>query len=130
MISKLACTKVFIIRCRFLFNQARLTAAREDWRREMAQSTQVEIGIALSNAREAWASSHKDELEKRANEVEQSLREEFQGKHDEEKRQLVDATLKDAQAQFRAEKRKLEDELKRRKVSQIFFAKSMAQSET
>lgn len=99
--------------------QARLSAAREDWRREMAQSSQVEIDRALSTAREAWTENRKDELEKHANQVENSLREKLQSKHDEEKRQLVDDALGEAQAKFKAEKRKLEGELERRKADEM-----------
>ena len=98
-----------------------MSAAREDWRREMAQSSQVEIDLALSTAREAWTESRKDELEKHANQVENSLREKLQSKHDEEKRQLVDDALGEAQAKFKAEKRKLEGELERRKVRRRHF---------
>ena len=98
-----------------------MSAAREDWRREMAHSTQVEIERALSTAREAWSLNHKEELDNCASQVEKSLREKLQAKHDEEKRQLVNDALNEAQAKFRAEKRKLEDELSQRKVYRHFF---------
>ena len=101
--------------------QARLSAAREDWRREMAHSTQVEIERALSTAREAWSLNHKEELDNCASQVEKSLREKLQAKHDEEKRQLVNDALNEAQTKCRAEKRKLEDELSQRKVYRHFF---------
>lgn len=87
----------------------------------MAHSTQVEIERALSTAKEAWSLSYKEESDNRANQVEKSLREKLQTKHDEEKRQLVDDALNEAQAKFRAEKRKLEDELSQRKVYRHYF---------
>ena len=49
------------------------------------------------------------------------MREKLQAKHDEEKRQLVNDALNEAQTKFRAEKRKLEDELSQRKVYLHFF---------
>ena len=86
----------------------------------MAQSTQGEIDRALSTAREAWAANHEDELEERASEFEKSLTEKLQAKCDEEKQQLVDDALKEAEAKFASEKRKLEEEFRKRKVSLYF----------
>ena len=83
----------------------------------MAQSTQAEIDRALSTAREAWAANHEDELEERAAQLEKSIREKLQAAYDEQKRQLVDDTHREAETKFTTEKRKLEEELRRRKVS-------------
>ena len=94
--------------------KARLAAAREDWRRETAQSTKKEIDRALSTAREAWAANHEDELEGQASQLEKSVREKLQAKHEEEKRKLVDDARREAETKFNNEKMKLEEELKKK----------------
>lgn len=81
----------------------------------MAQSTQAEIDRALSTAREAWTANHEDELEERASQLAQNIREKLQAEFDEEKRQLVDNTLREAEITFKNEKRKFEEE--QRKVN-------------
>ena len=83
----------------------------------MAQSTQVEIDRALSTAREAWAADHGKELEERVSQLEKDLREQLEAKHDEEKRQLVDDTLQEAEAKFKNEIRNFEEEHRRNNVS-------------
>ena len=81
----------------------------------MAQSTQAEIDRALSTAREAWTANHEDEVEERASQLEQSIREKLQAEFDEEKRQLVHNTLREGEITFKNEKRKFEEE--QRKVN-------------
>ncbi|XP_078356059.1 uncharacterized protein LOC144640863 isoform X2 [Oculina patagonica] len=103
--------------------KARLSAAREDWRKEVAQSTQAEIDCALSTAREAWAADNEEEFEKRVSQLEKNAREQLETKYREEKRQLVDKTLREAEARFNNERKKLEDELRRNKAEDSSRAK-------
>ena len=92
----------------------------------MTQSTQAEIDRALSTAREAWAADHKKELEMRVSQVEKDLTEQLEAKYDEEKRQLVDDTLREAEAKFKNERGKLEEVLRRNNVSLYLTNKSSA----
>ena len=91
----------------------------------MAQSTQVEIDHALSTAREAWAADHEKELEERVGQLEKDLTEQLEAKYDKEKRQLVDDTLREAEAKLKNE-RKLEEEFRRNSVSLYQTSKSSA----
>ena len=102
------------------FSQTRLTSAREEWHKEVAQSTQVEVDRALSTAREAWVANYEDELEERVNQLEGSLRERLASEYAKEKKQLIEDTLREAQSKFEAEKKKLEDEIRRHKVCIIY----------
>lgn len=100
-----------------VFLQARISAAREDWHREMVQSTQAEIDRALSSARGAWVANHEDESDERATQLEKSLRERLKAQFEDEKRQLVDDTFKETEEKFNTEKRELQEQLTRMKVS-------------
>lgn len=83
----------------------------------MAHSTQVEIDRALSTAREAWAADNEKELAERVTQLEKNVQEQLEAKYNEEKRQVVDETLREAETRFNNEKNKLEEELRRNKVS-------------
>lgn len=83
----------------------------------MAHSTQVEIDRALFTAREAWAADNEKELAERVTQLEKNIQEQLEAKYNEEKRQAVDETLREAETRFNNEKNKLEEELRRNKVS-------------
>ena len=113
----------------------------------MAQSTQDEIDRALSAAREVWAANDEEKLEKRVRQLEANIRQQLEAKYQEENRQrqqleakyqeenrqrqqleakyqeenrqIVDEALREAEARFKSEKLKLEEEL-RSKVSSYF----------
>lgn len=103
------------------FPQARILAAQEDWRKEIAKSTQEEIDRALSTARKAWAVKADEKFENRVREIEANVRQQLEAKIQEENKKNINEALREAEERFSCEKRKLEENFKQ-KVSLLLCA--------
>jgi len=63
------------------------------------------------------AANDEDELEKRTRELEEKIRKKLQAEHEEEKRKLVEDTLREAEAKSTNENVNLRQELRKMKAS-------------
>lgn len=63
------------------------------------------------------AANDEDELEKRTRELEEKIRKKLQAEHEEEKRKLVEDTLREAEAMSTNENVNLRQELRKMKAS-------------
>ena len=95
-----------------------MAAAREDWRREVAQCTKEETD-------RAWASNNEDELGKQTRELEEKVRKRLQAEREEEKRKLVEDTFREAETKYTNENVNLREELRKMKASFFTYCRGV-----